>query len=262
MSICAYCGQDAKLTREHIIPKSLINSFEKDRNETTSQFISSAGGKLINSESTIKDVCGPCNNNDLGKLDAYANDNFTPQCLTCLEDGESRVINYDYDKLARWLLKIGYNSARAYDTDHSLIRPYSDYICGKANRPKKIALYHFGIRPYTIPEGMELPDVDDDEQVLYPDMFRISQLYIPSELYDECVTRMFVIKSIAIVILLGDLTMKHSDFIKLNHEFLAQYPQSKRLFKKSSSCIVSADSVHAWDVLQFHASVYSHLYED
>lgn len=265
MAKCTYCNQNATLTREHIIPKSIINLIEKDKQEPGQQFIAKSGGKYIDGESTIKDVCARCNNVVLGRLDAYASSEFAPQCIEFLEANQTRKINYDYNLLARWLLKIAYNSSRAYQTDTELLRPYRGYIQGNNRTPSRLSLFALGIKPHTLNTEQQIRFFEKygyQEKTLYPDMFRISQILIPSQYASTCVTRGFFIRSVLILLLLGPKKMPEHHFKSLIHDFKLVYPESARLNPLGKSVVVRTGHRDAWDVLEFHTSMFSHLYGD
>ncbi|MDR3594917.1 hypothetical protein [Clostridium sp.] len=66
---CAYCNQENEISREHIIPKSIIDLFP----ECDYVYSRRPGEKVkvYKDESKIKDVCVKCNNEELSKLDDY-----------------------------------------------------------------------------------------------------------------------------------------------------------------------------------------------
>lgn len=57
MARCAFCGIDRTLTNEHVWSRSLIALFEKEAPLVHSP----ATGSAYGGESTIRDLCGPCN---------------------------------------------------------------------------------------------------------------------------------------------------------------------------------------------------------
>lgn len=63
--ICAYCNLEKKATKEHIIPKGIIDLFP-ECNIAYSEL-----DKAYRGEATIKDVCSECNNGYLSELDTY-----------------------------------------------------------------------------------------------------------------------------------------------------------------------------------------------
>lgn len=64
---CAYCSNEAKSTREHIISSSVLDLFPEcfltvDENRK----------KIYSADPVINDVCADCNNNKLSYIDNYA----------------------------------------------------------------------------------------------------------------------------------------------------------------------------------------------
>ncbi len=127
MNNCAYCFKKSKLTKEHIIPKFLY-SFMKDCGGDQSGF-NTKSNSLIKSEAVIKDVCGECNSGQLSILDSYGKKFFEDNNLfVCEHTNNQLILNYDYNMLLRWLLKICYNSFRAAHKDPSIYDKYINYI--------------------------------------------------------------------------------------------------------------------------------------
>ena len=66
---CAYCGKEAKGTREHIISCAILDLFPEcyitfdDARHTSHE-----------SDPMVKDVCADCNNNKISYIDSYAKD--------------------------------------------------------------------------------------------------------------------------------------------------------------------------------------------
>lgn len=135
--ICAYCKKEKSPTKEHIIPKGIIDLFP----ECDYVFDRKTGGtKVYKSESVIKDVCSDCNNGELSKLDSYGSQFISKYFLKEYSKDDVISIEYDYNLLSRWLLKIIFNSERSLrketlrDTlwfDENL-----DYILGEKPEPK------------------------------------------------------------------------------------------------------------------------------
>ncbi len=163
LGICAYCQKDGKLTREHIIP-NFIYEYQKT---TEGKFVgwNERAKKVLSSEGVIKDVCEYCNNVVLGSLDASASkmvksagilsENFTNKTIT---------LNYSYNLLLRWVLKVSFNSARSANNYAFRFRKYIPYILGEKNtEPDDIFLL----------VGLSMPDYIPDYELkelkeLYP----------------------------------------------------------------------------------------------
>ncbi|MCE0876929.1 HNH endonuclease [Pseudomonas monteilii] len=159
--ICAYCKQEASATREHVIP-AFIYRFQK-------QFEASVIGwnevarKMVGGEHQVKDVCETCNSGVLSSLDAYGKElldsnGFLTQNYTKL----SADLTYDYDQLARWLLKISFNSTRS-DRGHShLFDRFIPFILNGAPAPSKA---NFAIVA-TLAAPVSIGELNGDYEVL------------------------------------------------------------------------------------------------
>ena len=67
--VCAYCGKEAKGTKEHIVSCAILDlfpecyiTFDETRN------------RIHESDPMVKDVCADCNNNRISYIDSYAKD--------------------------------------------------------------------------------------------------------------------------------------------------------------------------------------------
>src|SRR5262245_7750320 len=109
MATCAYCGQDATLTREHLWPQSLVR-----RSPTYYTYIDhSRPEKPLEAVPVIRDVCSRCNNGPLSALDAYGASLADKYFGTLLDLPIDAGFECDTELLLRWLLKLLFNDARA-----------------------------------------------------------------------------------------------------------------------------------------------------
>lgn len=125
--ICAYCNKEKQATKEHIIPKGIIDLFP-ECNLSYSGFDKVHGG-----EATIKDVCSECNNGQLSKLDKYGKEFVETYFINNYNKGDKVDVDYDYNRLIRWLLKIIYNNERSYHRDVEWFKKNIDYILDGGN---------------------------------------------------------------------------------------------------------------------------------
>ena len=96
--ICAYCGKEAKGTKEHIISSGILGLFPEC-------FATIDGERSIvhQGDPMVKDVCADCNNNGISYIDSYAKEfiengvvggGMLPKlnnCIDAIEQGVSRV---------------------------------------------------------------------------------------------------------------------------------------------------------------------------
>jgi len=113
ISVCAFCKRQSRLTQEHVFPKSLLKHKKVERKpEPSMRFSAKINKFVVDTELTIGDVCANCNNGVLSNLDGYFNEIYKRDICNYVALGQSKRFTYDFDRLARWLLKISYNVAR------------------------------------------------------------------------------------------------------------------------------------------------------
>lgn len=259
MPQCAYCNQTASMTREHLIPASIGRIFSDNLKAKPKSFIPRDGGKYVDREQVIKDVCAPCNNIILGGLDEYMARSFIPQCLNYIYEGDNHELCYDYIQLSKWLIKVGFNSARANKSDDHLLKPHRQFVLGESPIPKRIAIYALAVTltklsPYEMTEYHK--QSGELVEYMYPDLVRISQIGFPSTHLNQCVTRAYIFKSVMLVLLLGKNKMKATLFDELKNDYREYQQDAVELKSYSSSTIIKGGSTTALNCFAFHNTVY------
>ncbi len=173
MKVCAYCGKGGPLTREHVLP-----SFFLVQNPKYRTFISEAAKwKVLRSPPVIRDVCAPCNNCPLAKLDEYGSKLSSRYFARFIEKGSCVEFSVDYHSLLRWLLKISYNNARAIGRFVSGHKPFIPYILGNTSSPPMAVDLLVGlIEP--VPTNRAEQDANLGSN-LYPKLHRIGDIRVP-----------------------------------------------------------------------------------
>jgi len=138
MTICAYCGGDGPFTKEHIYPKCL---YDLTPEQDITFFEIGEEKKAFTGQATVRDVCKSCNNGFLAKLDSYFCGLYESSFYKFIGEGEQTAFEYDFDKLARWLLKVEYNSARTYKIDIHSMKLLIPYIRYGYPRPSGLAIF-------------------------------------------------------------------------------------------------------------------------
>lgn len=132
---CEYCEiEGEKLTKEHIIPKSIIDLFPECE-------LSLSSDRQYIGEAQIRDVCANCNNNILGKLDSYGKKMIEQYFNNINDKRENQDIEYDYDILLRWLLKIFYNCQRVSKRNVDWYKKNIDYILSGNSEFNRASLF-------------------------------------------------------------------------------------------------------------------------
>ncbi len=134
---CAFCKENNKLTKEHIIPESLINLFP----ECDYTYRRGKETKTFQAHPMIKDVCAVCNNEALSILDQYGLSMIEKYFYTnYVPDSEVEVV-YSYNLLSRFLMKLCFNSDRSFKQNQEWFENNLSYILGK----KDFTNYSFSV---------------------------------------------------------------------------------------------------------------------
>jgi hypothetical protein len=121
---CAYCQCESGLTREHVVPNFIYR-----RNPQSNFGFNPKADQFVFGDVQIRDVCATCNNEHLGKLDAYASQFYEQNDIGHFVTNEKKVrLVYDYALLSRFLLKVIFNCVRFKGDDTTWIKPFANYI--------------------------------------------------------------------------------------------------------------------------------------
>lgn len=217
MDKCAYCGSTKnKISKEHVISKSFLSEKYLEGIGYANHYEDYTKNYL-----TIKDVCVECNNGVLSILDNY----FLEFCKKMgqslyVNDSTEVVLEYNYDKLARWLLKTLYNSERknGYAYMPKEMHKFKNYILGKDKRDKLFKIY------------VELlSDIPDDvmeknfnNNIKKVDYFKLGNVMLSNEINDE--NRMIVKYILSgnvvfYIFILNKKNKSHEKFMKKLNEY-------------------------------------------
>lgn len=134
--ICAYCKQETLPTREHVIPAFLYR-FQKEFESKVVGW-NEVAKKMIGGEQTVRDVCLACNGLKLSPLDDYGKNLLIDNgILKQNYDKLSLDFIHNYDLLARWLLKISFNSSRTDNAHAPLFEKFIPFMLNGGNPPAK-----------------------------------------------------------------------------------------------------------------------------
>ncbi|CAG7840408.1 hypothetical protein CLOHAE12215_01832 [Clostridium haemolyticum] len=112
--ICAYCGKEAKGTKEHIISCSILDLFPE-----CFLTIDNVRQRVYQSDPMIKDVCANCNNNKISYIDSYAKELISNYFIRKYEKDDIVDFNYNYTLVQKMLLKYAFNDLRSHKDDTS-----------------------------------------------------------------------------------------------------------------------------------------------
>ena len=113
---CAYCGKEARGTREHIISSAILDLFP----ECYITF-DDARNAIHEADPMVKDVCAECNNNRISYIDSYAKEFISKYFVKKYKEDDVVEIEYDYTLIQKMLLKYAYNDMRSRKEDCSFL---------------------------------------------------------------------------------------------------------------------------------------------
>lgn len=149
------------MTADHVWPNSFLDRFGRH-----AAHLSIRSGKVHGADYVVKDVCATCNAERLSPLDTYF-------CLLYdkyfvhLQDFASTVrFEYDFNLLARSLLKIAYNSARQGISDPEPLAALKGFILGSEPCPAQFTMFVELVSPTLVPQ------VDGSICKVMPNMYR------------------------------------------------------------------------------------------
>jgi len=154
LGTCAYCGRNAKLTREHLFPDSLAQ-----KTPTCRAYIDhSRPKKPHRAVPIIRDVCTSCNNGPLSVLDSYGARLADKYFVTLLDSPTDVRFECDTERLLRWLLKLLFNDARAtLGVSTDMYKKFVPFILGESRNPRLVLNLLVGaIAPFRLPSTGEL----------------------------------------------------------------------------------------------------------
>jgi len=215
--LCRFCQLEKVMTREHIIPR-FIYKFLKSATPPLIGWNERAG-KLISGEATIADVCGDCNGGALSNLDAYGKSFLEENgFLSKIYTKEKTDINYDYDRLLRWLLKICYNALAAKnDPGLAYFEKHKDYILyGTPSITQKQITLFIGLASSvkaTDEFCAQYPELVSKERLCGPFSFHINEVIKPYLEYNAAVTGITIGNLFFHVAIFGDFLLSRSMLI-------------------------------------------------
>lgn len=111
--ICAYCGKEARGTKEHIISSGILDLFPE-----CFATIDGIRGKVYASDPMVKDVCADCNNHRISYIDSYAKTVIEKYFLQKYNRDSTLDFEYDYTLIQKMCVKYAFNDSRSrkYDT--------------------------------------------------------------------------------------------------------------------------------------------------
>ncbi|MFA4827749.1 MAG: hypothetical protein WC855_07405 [Thermodesulfovibrionales bacterium] len=218
MPICAYCKKESKLTKEHIWPDCVL----KRRKHKTAHF-SPKSKKVHAGDYIVKDVCAECNNIILSELDSYFCKLYDQYFQNQFDQNEEIEFKYDFNLLARALLKIAYNTVRSAMSDKKVLEGTAPYILGKLNSLNNLSLLLKLIKTYN-----EIPLKEYGIKInKVPTLgYRSAYVEIRPPAGDKVLCRLVSINSFYFFIFIPKIELTQNDFQNITTEALSETKNS------------------------------------
>lgn len=248
MSVCAYCGSMAPLTREHLWPAALHRRLIDVSNEKRNRFWLAKIMKEIPSEPTVRDVCAQCNNTVLSSLDEYICQLFDRSFVHIPDRHERVTFDYDYHRLKRWLLKMCFNSARIHNSiDVIAFPPLLPYIVGSSNSlGRAVQLFAQLSYPAEIPE--EYVDTDDERPTIYyPTMNRVGNAWFAAPGIGRKMLRAVHLQSFSFYLAFWRPGERREEIDTFTGMFLQRNPATVLLRASKTRGVLVCNGMNAWE---------------
>ena len=212
---CAYCGSVGKLSKEHVWPSSFLKRLEGNY-----AHYSPKSGKVHGGDYIVCDVCECCNNEKLSPLDSYFCKLYDLYFSYPRSLNEEVLFEYEYDLLARVLLKIAYNTARSAGSETSPFIRTTDYILYGNKRPTGISIIGELVSPTFVVD----PKNPAHMKEIRPTMYRsaLGQLMTPHG--HAVLVRIIVVNSFFFHLLITREPSNHTIFNRAVREFINFIP--------------------------------------
>ena len=227
---CAYCDSDGPLTKDHAWSSAFLDKVGRD-----GAHFSQKSGRVHGSDYVVRDVCESCNNSRLSVLDQHLCRLYDDYFAEPRDFNTTLTFHYDFDLLARTLLKVAYTSARVAGTDAAPLSRVRDYILGVASRPRQLAVYLEIVSPTLVQ-----PEEAGAANKVFPMMYRsaVTRLLTPNG--SSVHTRIVAVNSFYFHLMLPVETLSDQVFDEAALELPAFIEGVVRLDPSKSSTIVSS----------------------
>jgi len=261
---CAYCDKSCQQTREHVIPRWYNDTPGDGETFSARAPLTHVQGDLI-----VKDVCRSCNSGPLASLDGYGKELYDRYFAAPIYADEAVSLDYDGDRLLRWLLKVSYNSARAQNADVRVLREYRKVMLGETPFPDRIRCWlHLVTATYFDPKLQTARPARRSEQgrsnVEEPLWFRIGQFRLPPYPAPFLVQRTVLINSFAFTLLIArmDSEWPNPDFDQWIKVFASAYPEAKPILPGTGKLTTTAGGEHVASSMYYWLSNYRSRFSD
>lgn len=145
---CAYCGNEAKGTKEHIVSCAILDLFPECYLTFDTQ-----RNIIHEADPMVKDVCADCNNNKISYIDNYAKGFIGTYFTKKYTEDDTLAIDYNYTLIQKMLLKYAFNDMRSRKEDCSYFdKEVLSFLTNELNdKPKEYITVLCGLAVNTSP---------------------------------------------------------------------------------------------------------------
>jgi hypothetical protein len=124
MAKCSFCGQDRKLSKEHIWSSALLRLFDNVAPFTIDECL----GRVHQGDPILKDLCRECNNS-MSPADAAMSE-FAKKYLTG-SLATHMTVDFTDCNILRWVMKTVSNHERSINTGTAWWKHFIEFFCGQ-----------------------------------------------------------------------------------------------------------------------------------
>ena len=225
---CAYCGSAGPFTDDHVWPSCFLDRFGRH-----AAHFSVRGQQVHGADYVVKDVCKTCNSERLSPLDAYFCRLYDEYFRFLHDFGSEVTFRYDFNLLARSLLKISYNTARQGVSNPKPLMALRGYITGSDPCPTQLAIFVELVSPTMAPQS------DGSICKVMPNMYRSGLGMYAGPGGDRILLRMVAINSYFFHLLVPLEKLLQLDFDEMTDQFCQRLKGSVRLHPDTNEVTVN-----------------------
>ena len=247
---CVYCSRPGALSRDHVWPECFLERF----GVTVAKF-SVKARRVHGADYVVRDVCPTCNSGPLSVLDTYFCAMYDDYFHILSDLGSTVVLHYDFDLLARALLRIAFNSARGAGSETAQLAAVAGYLIGTAPRPAQLAVFAELVAPTFVDDGQ------GGRRKVFPNMFRSATTQLLTPKGPQILTRIVAINSFFFHIVLPRESMTVEEFEVAAGELGAAIQGVVRLRPESSDLILKTSPQEGLPSFLPHLEAFRNQYE-
>ena len=215
---CAYCRSSGPFTADHVWPRCFL-----DRYGQHAAHFSVRSRQVHGADYVVKDVCAICNAERLSPLDSYFCRLYDEYFVHLHDFNSTATLHYDFDLLARSLLKISYNTARQGISDSRPLAALREFIIGRDSRPMQLAIFAEIVSPTMVPQS------DGSMLKVMPEMYRSALGGFLTPGFERILLRIVAVNSYYFHVMVPLEGLIHAEFEEVADQFCKNVKGAVRL---------------------------------